>query len=86
MAKRVCDLCDLNFEYPCKYKRHLESASHKRFSKSLTVKDVEPPMAMLQKHLPGGRSPHHQLIAIMSRRLCTLKTECTRLVSYPKSN
>lgn len=42
MAKRVCDLCDLNFEYPCKYKRHLESASHKRFSKSLTVKGVEP--------------------------------------------
>jgi hypothetical protein len=39
MAKRKalsCDLCDLTFPYPSKYKRHLESESHRRFSASLS--------------------------------------------------
>lgn len=33
-AKRsfACDLCDMVFDFQSKYKRHLDSASHKRFS------------------------------------------------------
>lgn len=37
MSKRkraafFCDTCDLQFKYRCKYARHLDSASHRRFS------------------------------------------------------
>ena len=33
--ERSCDLCGVTFDYPSKYKRHLESESHKRFEENI---------------------------------------------------
>jgi len=39
MAKRknLCDLCGVEFQYPSKLRRHLQTATHKRYSESLQL-------------------------------------------------
>lgn len=47
MAKRKpsrwsCDLCGIAFDYPSKYRRHIESSSHKRFAESCLCVSTNP--------------------------------------------
>lgn len=43
----ACKLCDLTFDYTSKYKRHLDSVSHKRFASIFEESDQNDPMPMV---------------------------------------
>ena len=56
-AKRTftCDLCELEFDYQSKYRRHLNSAGHRRYSSvQLPPVEEERPVAMLTEQDEDG--------------------------------